>query len=80
MPRVDGVEVLRLLKRHSQYLRIPRVMISGPAQERDIEAAYEQGVNSYFQKPGTLNELRALVRNLVNYWAQTERPRIKKAA
>jgi hypothetical protein len=55
-------------------------MISGSAQEEDIEEAYEQGVNSYFQKPATLEGLRELVRNMINYWAQTERPAIKQIA
>jgi CheY-like chemotaxis protein len=77
MPRLTGLDVLKWLAEHPEYRRVPKVLLSGSAEERDIDAAYRLGVNTYFQKPSSLAEFREMVHLMVNYWAHTQRPVIR---
>ena len=35
MPRLDGLEVLRWLKDHPEYRRMPKILLSGSAEDRE---------------------------------------------
>ena len=80
MPLVTGLEVLQWLQDHSEYRRIPKVLLSGSAEDRDIEEAYRLGVNTYFQKPSSFTEYRELIFHMINYWSHTKRPIIHYAS
>lgn len=47
LPRKDGREVLRELKQDDDLKRIPVVVLTTSAAERDVLAAYDQHVNAY---------------------------------
>jgi len=80
MPRLTGLDVLKWLMEHPEYRRVPKILLSASAEERDIDAAYRLGVNTYFQKPASLEELRELIHLMINYWAHTERPVIRHSS
>jgi CheY-like chemotaxis protein len=50
MPRIDGFEVLRALRRSAHTRSIPVVMVSTSARADDVRRAYELGANSYLVK------------------------------
>jgi CheY-like chemotaxis protein len=77
MPGANGLDVLRWVKSHEQWRKIPSIMLSGSAERRDVEAAYSLGINSYFIKPDSLDQLRELARTLLAYWFMTQRPTIE---
>jgi CheY-like chemotaxis protein len=79
MPRMTGLDVLKWLREHPEYRRIPKILLSGSCEERDIDEAYRLGVNTYFQKPASLDEYRELIHHMVSYWAHTQRPVIRHA-
>jgi two-component system response regulator len=79
MAGLGGLEVLRWLKEHPEYRRVPKVLLSGSSEDRDIEAADQLGGNTYFQKPGALGDYRELIHHLIGYWAHTKRPVIRDA-
>jgi CheY-like chemotaxis protein len=51
MPRVDGLEVLRRLKKDSTFASIPVTMITTTDDPRDIQACHDLGCSSYITKP-----------------------------
>ncbi|HET7032831.1 MAG TPA: response regulator [Casimicrobiaceae bacterium] len=51
MPKVDGIEVLRQIKSNEDTKALPVVMLTSSAEERDVVASYQFGVNSYVVKP-----------------------------
>jgi CheY-like chemotaxis protein len=51
LPKVDGIEVLRQVKADERTRKIPIVMVTSSAEERDRVESYELGVNSYVVKP-----------------------------
>jgi CheY-like chemotaxis protein len=51
MPRMDGVEALRLIKADELLSRIPVIMLTTTDDPREIEECYELGCNCYVTKP-----------------------------
>lgn len=69
LPKVDGMEVLRRLKQDPTTRTIPVVMLTSSKEDRDLEAAYRYGVNSYIVKPVEFDKFVAAVEQLGFYWA-----------
>jgi CheY-like chemotaxis protein len=68
LPKVDGIEVLRVLKSEPSTKRIPIVAFTSSRQLTDVSAAYSLGVNSYVVKPVDFQQYSATVRAIVSYW------------
>ncbi|HLK47397.1 MAG TPA: response regulator [Bryobacteraceae bacterium] len=68
VPKVNGLEVLRQIKSHSQTRFIPVVILTSSIQETDMVRAYEYGANSYLQKPVDFDRFRETIRHLGRYW------------
>lgn len=64
MPRVDGVEVLRRLKRDPQLREIPVVMLTTTDDPREIQQCYEAGCNFYISKPVEFTRFAGVLRQL----------------
>src|SRR5512140_2558448 len=68
LPKVDGLEVLRQLKSHPVFRVIPVVILTTSAEERDIQAAYQLGVNSYIVKPVDFDKFMDVAAHIDLYW------------
>src|SRR5437868_5914276 len=51
LPRVDGLEVLDQIKSNPELRTVPVIMLTSSRQARDVNQAYQLGVNSYVCKP-----------------------------
>lgn len=69
LPKVDGIEVLGRLKSDPRTKKIPVVMVTSSAEERDIVESYDLGVNSYLVKPVDFNQFVGVVAQAGLYWA-----------
>ena len=69
MPRMDGIEVLNVLKSNPQLKTIPVVMLTSSREEPDLKTCYELGVNAYVVKPVNFNEFHIAVKQLGLFWA-----------
>jgi len=74
MPRVDGIEVLRVIKSNEATRRIPVVIMTSSQEESDIATSYDLGVNSYVVKPIVFDALASVARNAGFYWLAINRP------
>lgn len=70
MPKKDGREVLRDLKQHPVFKRIPVVVFTTTKNDAEIKRCYELGANSYVVKPTSFESLLSVVENIRNYWFQ----------
>ncbi len=68
LPKVDGIEVLRRLKADERTRSIPVVVLTSSTEQRDLQDAYELGVNSYVAKPIKFDEFAKAVADLGLYW------------
>ena len=68
LPKVDGLEVLRLMKESEELRKIPVVILTTSEAERDVARAYHYHANSYVVKPVDYEKFRALMNDLGFYW------------
>jgi CheY-like chemotaxis protein len=67
MPGVDGIEVLRFLRRDPLTAKVPVVIVTAEEAESIKRAAYGAGANAFLIKPPTVEDIEtALQRVLVN--------------
>jgi CheY-like chemotaxis protein len=74
LPKVDGLEVLRVIKNDPQTSAIPVVVLTSSKEEKDMVASYQLGVNSYIQKPVDFTQFRETVKQLGFYWLVINQP------
>jgi two-component system, response regulator len=68
LPRVDGLEVLRIIKTTPDLLRIPVVILTSSDAESDIVKSYDYYANSYIVKPLDFKTFTKLMKDLGFYW------------
>lgn len=68
LPRMDGREVLQEIKGDPDLLKIPVLMLTTSAAERDILDAYRHHVNAYITKPIDLDEFVGVVASIEQFW------------
>jgi CheY-like chemotaxis protein len=75
MPKVNGLEVLKQLKEHPIFRRIPVVVLTSSREDRDLKTAYDLGVNSYIEKPVSFTKFIEVAEHIELYWCVfNERP------
>lgn len=68
LPKVDGLEVLRVLKGDPHTRIIPVVVLTSSKEESDIIESYQLGVNSYIIKPVNFDKFISAVKDIGLYW------------
>ena len=68
LPKVDGLEVLRIIKEDPKFNSIPVIVLTTSAAEADMTRAYGHHVNSYLVKPLDLAQFVDLIASLGYYW------------
>jgi DNA-binding response OmpR family regulator len=64
MPFLDGFEVLSWIGSQSSLKKIPVLVLTSSAEERDRQKAAELGAKGYFVKPPTIETIRETMRFL----------------
>lgn len=68
MPRMDGHEVLKVIKADEKTKTIPVVMLTTSNDDNDVRISYELGVNSYVVKSADLETINATTLDIGQYW------------
>jgi two-component system response regulator len=68
MPRMDGLQLLELMKANPLTRTIPVVMMTSSREEGDLMASYRLGVNSFVVKPVEFGEFAETVAQVGMYW------------
>ncbi len=74
MPKVSGLEVLRIIKSDEQTKSIPVVMMTSSKEEKDIIESHQLGVNSYVVKPVDFDKFSKIIAELGFYWLVVNNP------
>jgi CheY-like chemotaxis protein len=72
LPKLNGFEVLRWIKAQPELAGIRVAVFTSSQEERDYQEATKLGADSYYQKPGSLEELTALMLRLNAHWVLTD--------
>ena len=65
MPKMDGLQVLQLLKANFVHRHIPVVVFSNSRASLDKSEAYRMGANFFITKPAHINDLRKVIEDLL---------------
>jgi CheY-like chemotaxis protein len=68
LPKVEGLDVLRIIKTDNDLCRIPVVILTTSAAESDMVKAYDCHANSYLVKPVDLPQFIDMMKSLGYYW------------
>jgi CheY-like chemotaxis protein len=68
LPRMSGREVLEAMKADPELRRIPVVILTTSAAEKDVLAAYDLHANCYITKPVDLVQFEAVIRSIEGFW------------
>ena len=68
LPKVNGLEVLKILKSDEDKKIIPVIVLTSSNQEKDMVESYKLGVNSYIQKPVDFDQFVESVKQIGMYW------------
>lgn len=74
LPKLDGLQVLRQLKRDEQLRFIPVTILTSSRESRDLEECYQLGVNAYVVKPVRFSEFVQAVKGIGLFWALINEP------
>ncbi len=71
MPKMDGREVLKNLKNHEDFKKIPVIVFSTTKNQLEVKRCYDLGANTYIVKPVNFDQLVNTVQQIRNYWLET---------
>jgi CheY-like chemotaxis protein len=74
MPKVDGIEVLRQIRKDPCLRTLPVVVMTSSREEQDVVTSYELGVNAYVVKPLDFHAFADSVRHVGVFWAIVNEP------
>jgi CheY-like chemotaxis protein len=69
MPRMDGIEVLRVIKSDPVFKLIPVVMLTSSREDKDLVESYALGVNAYVVKPVDFTQFTKAIKQIGAFWA-----------
>jgi chemotaxis family two-component system response regulator Rcp1 len=68
MPKMDGRQVLALIKKDESLKTIPTVILTTSSSEEDIAKSYQLQANCYLTKPVELDAFENLVKSVNDFW------------
>jgi CheY-like chemotaxis protein len=74
MPKINGLEVLKIIKSDEHLKTIPVVVLTSSRETPDITECYKYGVNAYVVKPVDFPEFMKAVKQLGIFWVAINEP------
>jgi len=74
LPKVSGLEVLKIIKGHPKFRTIPVVILTTSEESTDVKEAYERGANSYIVKPVDFDKFIEVANHIELYWNVLNKP------
>jgi CheY-like chemotaxis protein len=74
MPKVNGLEVLKIIKADEHLKIIPVVVLTSSRETPDLVECYQHGVNAYVVKPVDFADFMKAIKQLGIFWAAINEP------
>ncbi len=79
MPRMNGLEFLRIARREGSVRGIPVVVLTTSRQDQDVVQGFELAVAGYMVKPVDYRKFVEVMKAIDLYWTLSELPRDESA-
>jgi CheY-like chemotaxis protein len=70
LPRVSGLEVLKVIKSTPELMHIPIVVAAGSDDPQLVRAVYALNGNCFIRKPGELREFVQFIETCYEFWSR----------
>ncbi len=74
MPRMNGIEFLKIVKKEDSLKRIPVVVLTTSKEDQDKVDSFNLGVSGYMIKPVDYKKFVEVVKTIDLYWTLSELP------
>jgi CheY-like chemotaxis protein len=74
MPKMDGLSVLKEIRKDEDLRRLPVIILTTSKAEEDRLKGYDLGVNAYVVKPVGFENFSEAVRTISLFWQLVELP------
>jgi CheY-like chemotaxis protein len=74
MPRMNGIEFLKIVKVDDELKKIPVVVLTTSKEERDIVESFKLSVAGYIVKPVDYKKFVDAIRTIDLYWTLSKMP------
>lgn len=74
LPKINGLEVLEVIKKHPIFKTIPVVVLTTSSESADVKTSYELGANSYILKPVDFDKFIEVAKQIELYWSVLNKP------
>lgn len=76
LPAMTGMELCQKIKANEslKVKSIPFVFLTTTSDQKVIREAYDMFVQGFFVKPGSIHELKDMIRMIVDYWKICKNP------
>ena len=74
MPRMNGIEFLRVAKQDTKFRKIPVVVMTSSEEEQDKVDSFDLGVAGYIVKPVAYQDFVEAMKTIDMYWTLSEFP------
>lgn len=74
LPKVDGLELLQMVRANEGTRQTPVVLLTSSREERDVVSGYRLGVNAYVVKPVEFRAFVQAIQDLGTFWAVWNEP------
>lgn len=72
MPKLNGLEFLRILKNDDILKFIPSIMLTTSSNHKDLLECYKIGIAGYLLKPLKYDDYMERIKKLLDYWSINE--------
>jgi CheY-like chemotaxis protein len=74
MPKMNGLELLKILKADERFRIVPVIMLTTSAQDRDRYESFKHSVAGYVIKPVDFDAFVDTIDKIHKYWLMVESP------
>jgi CheY-like chemotaxis protein len=74
LPKLDGLQVLEMIKTDKDLRHVPVVMLTASKEESDLVRSYSLGVNAFVVKPVDFKEFFKAIQDVGVFWAILNEP------
>lgn len=71
LPRMNGLEVLAVIKSNNAFKAIPVIVMSSSTSDTDVSSAYSLNANCYTKKPLEIDQFIAVMESIRRFWFET---------
>ena len=74
MPKMNGIEFLKIVKEDKELKKIPVVVLTTSEEEQDVVESFKLSVAGYIVKPADYKKFVEAIRTIELYWTLSELP------